>query len=226
MLACSKESFPSSNQLCFAGNSHVAVCVSLSVVHLTTSPKLMKSARWSKTSGTHALPNCACLPTASSLRRRLTPRFDASHAKCFNAEVLVLTVISHGWKMGPALILLFFVPFVVVRVGGSANVTVHPMNTLLTAIVSGGSAGSVLTQPFWRVFFWAIVERKGHIFSIGIGCNSVVEWWVESGWNISFGWVSVSSFICHMHESTSPAAVKYDGNNSSTVLVKDKNKFL
>lgn len=31
MLARSKESFPSSNQLCFAGNSHVAVCMCVSL---------------------------------------------------------------------------------------------------------------------------------------------------------------------------------------------------
>lgn len=72
--------------------------------------------------------------------------------------------------MGPPLILLFFVPFVVVRVGASANVTVHPMNTLLAAIVSGGSAGSVLTQPFWRVFLGGqLWKEKGVYFLLALG---------------------------------------------------------
>lgn len=46
----------------------------------------MKSARWSKTSGTRASPNCACRPTASSLAWRPTPRFDQSGAKPSTAD--------------------------------------------------------------------------------------------------------------------------------------------
>lgn len=56
------------------------LCVS--AVRLTTSPKLMRSARWLKTSGTRGSPNCACLPTDSSVRWKLTPGWGAHLFQC------------------------------------------------------------------------------------------------------------------------------------------------
>lgn len=160
--------------------------LSVSAVLQTTSRKLMKSARWSKTSGTPALPNCACQPTASSLRWKLTPRFHSSLANIPGADILLLT---HGWKQGRRWVCSLKVLFPWLHVCN--------WNSSLRA---GGACWSFIVTTFPEGF-WQFREAEVKDISVGIRFNSAPLWSSNTGYE---------SLKSHQSQNGSSGELKVD----------------